>query len=88
MATTNFKDAVIFGEIVELSPEEVAANAAWEAGAHDRAVEAVKQARQAAYQQTADPLFFQYQAGEATEQQWLDARAAVVEAHPYPEETN
>ena len=78
----------IAADIVPLTEEEIAAYEAWEAGAHDRAVEAVKQARQAAYQQTADPLFFQYQAGEATEQQWLDARAAVVEAHPYPEETN
>jgi hypothetical protein len=72
----------------ELTEEEIAEREAWEAGAYDREVAAVKQARQAAYQQTADPLFFQYQAGEATEQQWLDARAAVVEAHPYPEETN
>lgn len=72
----------------ELTEEEIAEREAWEAGAHDREVAAVKQARQAAYAQTADPLFFQYQAGEATEQQWLDARAVVVEAHPYPEETN
>jgi hypothetical protein len=46
----------------------------------------VEDARKAAYQQIADPVFFQYQAGEATEQEWLEARASVVTAHPYPQE--
>ena len=46
--------------------------------------EAVIFARQNAYQQTADPLFFKFQAGEATEQEWLAARQEVVDANPYP----
>jgi len=45
----------------------------------------VERARQAAYQQTADPLFFEYQRGDATEQEWLDAVQAVKDAHPYPD---
>jgi hypothetical protein len=47
--------------------------------------EQVEQARAVAYRETADPLFFQYQRGEVTEQVWLDAVAAVKTAHPYPE---
>jgi hypothetical protein len=49
-----------------------------------QAMEIVRQARQVAYQQTADPLFFKFQAGEATEQEWLTARQEVVDANPYP----
>lgn len=44
----------------------------------------VESARLIAYQTTADPLFFKWKAGEATEQEWLDARAAVVASNPYP----
>lgn len=71
----------------EMTPEEIEERAIWEAGQHQRDIDAVKQTRQSSYQQTADPLFFKWQAGEATEQEWLDARSAVVEANPYPEET-
>lgn len=45
--------------------------------------ELIEKARAAAYRETADPLFFQYQRGEATEQQWLDAVQAVKDAYPY-----
>lgn len=44
-------------------------------------------ARRVAYTQQADPLFFKWQRGEATEQEWLDAVAAVRAAHPDPEVT-
>ena len=44
----------------------------------------VEQARQAAYQQTADPLFFEYQRGDKTEAEWLAAVQAVKDAHPNP----
>jgi hypothetical protein len=47
--------------------------------------EQVEALRQADYALTADPLFFQWQRGEATEQEWLDAVQAVKDAHPYPE---
>lgn len=52
---------------------------------HDIAMAQVEQARAIAYRETADPLFFQYQRGEITEQEWLDAVQAVKDAHPYPE---
>ena len=40
--------------------------------------------RQAAYRDDSDPVFFDFQRGEATEQEWLDAVQAVKDAHPYP----
>lgn len=70
----------------EMTEEEIAEREAWAAEAPARQRKAVEDARRAAYQLAADPLFFKYQAGEATEQEWLDARAAVVAANPYPEE--
>lgn len=48
-------------------------------------IEAVKRARRAAYQQDADPLFFEYQRGDKTEIEWLAAVQAIKDAHPYPE---
>jgi hypothetical protein len=56
----------------------------WPEVQHARAIALVERARQAAYALEADPLFFQYQRGEVTEQEWLDAVEAVKTAHPYP----
>ena len=42
--------------------------------------------RQIAYTQEADPLFFKYQRGEATEREWLDKIEEIRERYPYPEE--
>lgn len=38
--------------------------------------------RRRAYEDTADPLFFKWQRGEATEQEWLDAVQAVRDQYP------
>jgi hypothetical protein len=56
----------------------------WPTVQYEVAYEQVEQARQSAYQASADPLFFQYQRGTATEQEWLDAVQAGKDAHPYP----
>ena len=45
----------------------------------------VDAARLAAYQTESDPLFFQWQAGEITEQEWLDKRAEIKTRYPNPE---
>ena len=66
-------------------PTKKALEALWPEVQHARAMQAVEIARQVAYAQTADPLFFQYQRGEATEAEWLAAVQAVKTAHPYPE---
>jgi len=47
-------------------------------------VAAVEDARRADYEKQSDPLFFEWQRGDGTEQAWLDAVAAVKAAHPYP----
>jgi hypothetical protein len=61
--------------------------AAWPEVQNDRAVEAVRSARHQAYAAPdgADAIFLQYQRGDATEAEWLDAVQAVKDAHPYPE---
>ena len=75
-------------EIIQtpLTPEQIAEREAWEAGAYDRAVEEVKQARHSAYTAAggSDAIYLKYQRGEATEKEWLDAVQAINDAHPYP----
>ena len=67
-----------------LTPEEIAEREAWEAGAYQREYDAVTENRRISYQVESDPIFFQYQRGEKTEQEWLDAVQAVNDANPYP----
>lgn len=73
----------------ELTPEEIAEREAWLAGAYDREVEQVRQARHAAYiaPDGSDALFMKYQRQEdgVTKQAWLDRVAEINAAHPYPE---
>lgn len=42
--------------------------------------------RQAAYATEADPLFFKWQRGTATEQEWLAKIDEIKARYPYPEE--
>ena len=41
--------------------------------------------RQAAYTQEADPLFFKWQAGEGTKEEWEAKREEIRARYPYPE---
>ena len=43
----------------------------------------IEQARRDAYTIEADPLFFGWQRGENTEQEWLDKIAEIRARHPY-----
>ena len=56
----------------------------WQQVQFDVAYARVQKERQAKYQAESDPVFFDFQRGEATEQDWLDAVQAVKDAHPYP----
>lgn len=71
---------------VELDPEIVAYREAYEAGRYEREYAEVEEIRKQLYIRDTDPLFFGWQRGENTEQEWLDAVQAVKDAHPYPEE--
>lgn len=81
---------IILWENAAPQPSDAEILAASSVGAYQREYDAVTVARQQGYQQTSDPIFMQYQRGEATEQEWLDAVQAVKDANPYPvkEETN
>lgn len=58
--------------------------AVWAEVQFEVAYEAVQKQRQAKYQAESDPIFFDFQRGEVTEQDWLDAVEAVKVALPYP----
>jgi len=66
-------------------PSQAELDAAWPQVEYDRAYAQVEQDRHAAYISDADPLFFKWQRGTGTEQEWLDSVKAVKDAHPYPE---
>lgn len=65
-------------------PTESELQSQWADVEYQAQYDAVTVARQAGYQSTSDPIFMQYQRGEATEQEWLDAVQAVKDANPYP----
>jgi hypothetical protein len=66
-------------------PSKKQLEALWPEVQHEVAVSQLAQARRAAYVATCDPLFFGWQRGENTEQDWLDAVQTVKDEHPYPE---
>lgn len=70
----------------ELTAEEIAEREAWKASDYERTVADVNAARHAAYTAPngSDAVFMKYQRDEATKQEWLDAKAAIDEANPYP----
>jgi hypothetical protein len=79
-------DAMVwYGEKPKPTADELAA--VWESSGraeYAAARNAVAAERRApAYRDEADPLFFKWQRGESTEQDWLDAVAAIRERFPY-----
>jgi hypothetical protein len=67
-------------------PTEKELEALWPTVQYEVAYAQVERARQQAYRETSDALFFEYQRGDATEAEWLAAVQAVKDAHPYPEQ--
>jgi len=65
-------------------PSQAELDAAWPTVDYNNQIAAVENARRADYEAQSDPLFFEWQRGDGTEQAWLDAVAAVKAAHPYP----
>lgn len=67
-------------------PTQKQLEAQWEAVEYQTAYDAVTAARVAAYTAPggSDGIFFQVQRGEKTQQEWLDAVAAINDANPYP----
>lgn len=56
----------------------------WEDVQHEVDTEAIRNQRLAAYREESDPIFFDYQRGEATEDEWLDAIQDIKDRYPYP----
>jgi hypothetical protein len=65
-------------------PTEAELEALWPELQLEIQTKQVEQARQVAYRETSDPIFFEYQRGDKTEAEWLAAVQAVKTAHPYP----
>jgi len=65
-------------------PTKKSLEAEWAQVEYETACEQVEADRQAAYRETADPIFFEFQRGDKTEAEWLDAVQAVKDSNPYP----
>jgi hypothetical protein len=76
--------AIIEATELEETPEELAERKAWAIQAAQQEYDQVTEMRRQGYVQTSDPIFMQYQRGEATEKEWLAAVQAVKDANPYP----
>jgi len=66
-------------------PTQEELDAAWPQVQYQQQRAEIETQRRNAYTQEADPLFFSYQRGEATEQDWLDAVESIRTRFPYPE---
>lgn len=68
-------------------PSDATLKSQWAQVEYEVAYEAVSAARHTAYTAAggSDSVYMKYQRGEATEQEWLDAVAAINDANPYPE---
>lgn len=65
-------------------PSEKELEALWPSVQYEVEYARVESARALAYRETSDPIFFEYQRGDKTEQEWLAAVQAVKDANPYP----
>jgi hypothetical protein len=73
-------------QVVQLTPEEIAqaqeqAQQAAQAEAQWK-IDNATQLRQSAYTAEADPLFFKWQAGESTKEEWEAKRAEIKARYP------
>ena len=64
-------------------PTKAECEAAWPAIADQLAVNEIRNARQKAFVLEADPLYFGWQRGEATENDWLTKCAEIRARYPY-----
>lgn len=69
-------------------PTKKALEAIWEEVQMESAKEQIDKLRREEYQRVSDPLFFAYQRGEVTEQDWLNAVKSVKEKYPNPYSAN
>lgn len=69
-----------------LTKEEKAERAAAAKEQAEREKESAIEARRQGYQRISDPVFFQWQRGEKTEQDWKDAIDQVNALYPIPGE--
>lgn len=65
-------------------PTRAALDKLWPSTAYQQQVAIVEANRRVAYEQISDPLFFEWQRGDATEEEWLAAVAQVKVDNPYP----
>jgi len=65
-------------------PTQAALDALWPQVNYQNEYDTVEQTRLTDYEKTSDPLYFEWQRGDATEIEWRTAVAKVKTDNPYP----
>lgn len=65
-------------------PTQAELDALWPDVEYQHQCQQVEMTRRTAYEATSDPVFFQWQRGDATEAEWRAAVAKVKAENPYP----
>lgn len=65
-------------------PTQAELDAQWPQASYQMQCQVVDAQRRIAYEQQSDGVFFKWQRGEATQEQWQQAVEAVQAANPYP----
>lgn len=66
------------------TPEQIAEWEEWNSQTYEREYAAIQELRRQAYVKDADPLFFGFQRGKNTKEEWLEAIKIIEETYPYP----
>lgn len=69
-----------------MTAEEKSERAKWAKEQPEREKAAAKEARRQAHVLYSDPVYMQWQAGEATKEDWIAARDKVIAEYPIPGE--
>lgn len=80
MADETYESLMWYSETTKPAKQEL--DSLWQSVEVEIENQKIDSLRKAAYQQTSDPLFFKWQSGEATKDDWLAAREAVREQYP------
>jgi hypothetical protein len=65
-------------------PTQAELDAQWPEANYKNQCAIVEAARLLAYEQTSDPLYFKWQRGDGTQEEWLAAVSKVKANNPYP----
>jgi hypothetical protein len=81
----NSYDDLVWTDLKSDKPTLEEITSAWPEVENEITKERIEKKRKEEYQNISDPLFFEYQRGDATKDEWLKSIEAVKQKFPYPD---